>query len=107
MNKIIFIGLLFTLACQLKLVTHLQTDPLSGKNFTITSNSLEISDINGINVSFTDGSLFFKGCNGCSTSYSLGENNSFSVGQWVSTLMFCEEDNDGFLQALFENSVQY
>lgn len=107
MNKLIFFGLLLVLTSQLKLPTHLQDDPLSGKAFTITSNSIEMSELNGINVSFNEGSLFFKGCNGCSTTYSLEDGNFFSVGPWISTLMYCEEDNDELLQALFESSVKY
>lgn len=89
MNKLILIGLFLVFTCQLKFVTHLQDDPLSDKDFTITSNGLDMSKLNGIDVSFNSGTLFFKGCNSCRASYKLGNENSFSVGAWISTRMFC------------------
>ena len=68
MNRLILIGLLLVFASQLKLITHIEGNPLSGKTFTITSNAAKISELN---VSFTDGILFFKDCNGHTTKYSV------------------------------------
>lgn len=107
MNKLIFLGLLLVLASQLKVPTHLQNDPLSGKNFTVTSNALNISELDGMDVSFKNGSVFFYGCNNCRAPYKLGSGNSISVGTWITTREHCARDHDRSLQSLFKNSAKY
>ena len=107
MNRLILIGLLLVFASQLKLATHIEGNPLSGKTFTITSNAAKISELNGIDVSFKNGSVFFKGCNNCRALYKLGSGNSFSAGSWISTLMYCDNYHDTSLQSLLKNSAKY
>lgn len=107
MNKLILIGLLLVLTTQIKLENNPPKDPLNGKNFTVTSNYLNISELNGIDVSFKNGFVSFKDCNNCRAQYNIGSGNSFAVGLWMSTRIYCQEDNDKYLQTLFRSSGKY
>lgn len=105
MKVLIVLTILVALSSQALLTSG--SNPLTGKTFTISYDSLSASSLTTFEVSFTGNKLNFKGCNQNQINYTLSSSGQFSVkGQWSSTKKICPNDNDASIQSLFQNSTE-
>lgn len=105
MKVLILLAILVALSSQALLASG--SNPLIGKTFTISYDSLSASLLVKFEVSFTGNQITFKGCNQNQANYTLSSSGQFSIkGQWSSTKVFCLVDSDKTIQSLFQDSSE-
>lgn len=110
MRRILCLALLLALTCQLQLASHLVTNPLAGKSFTIFHNSLGDNRLNGMKLSFSSTSISYNSaCGEGSNSYSVKPNSEITIsGGTTRTSARCLQiETDNHLQWLLIHSTKY
>ncbi len=103
MKVLIVLTILVALSSQALLTSG--SNPLIGKTFTISYDSLSASSLTSFEVSFTGNQVNFKGCNQNQANYTLSSSGQFSIkGQWISTKKTCPLNLDVAIQNLFKNN---